>query len=209
MRRLLPVSALLLSAACTEYVVYEPPPSPVAEPPGREVDAHGRPPDWASCRAAWSGQYYNLDAEHPDVLAAAEWSPGADPAELDWWDPAGLVFERTDPSLDLGGAWFPVDEGHAADPAFFAVKWAAWLRVERRGNQQLVLGATSDAWVFADERLLAGVEAQRGLSPISVAIDLQPGQYPITVLFAHRLGAPGLRLRFTGDDFAVCPPRFD
>jgi hypothetical protein len=206
MRRFVGV-ALVFSVGCTEYSVQDGPPTPVADPPPQEAGTHGDPPDWMSCTPAWRGRYYNLAEDHPDVAAAPEWSPGADPAGLDWWDGERFVFARTDPGLDMGAGWYPVDEGHPTDPAFFAAKWVAWLRVERRGEQQLVFGAGSDLWVDAGDERLVAVEAAAGLEPESVALDLPPGQYPLTVWFAHRQGASGLRLRFTGERFAVCPPR--
>lgn len=222
MRRLLgPVLALATGVACNEYTVNDGPPTPVADPPEALADAHGDPPDWSTCTPAWLGRYYNLEASHPDVLAlsagpdsgdvntddtSAANDVDMDPDAVDWWDAQRLAFQRYDLSLDVGGAWYPVDEGIEGDPDDFAVAWTAWLRIERRGNQSLVGAASTDLWVDVGNTRPLALQARDDLAPVSAPLDLAPGQYKVTARYAHRAGTPGLRLRVTGSDFQLCPP---
>lgn len=197
---------LLLGIGCSEYGVREGDPVPVADPPGREIDAQGDPPDWSSCAEGYWGHYSNLPADHPDVTPPEEASP-PDPDAVDWWD--SPAFSRFDPSLELGEPWWPLDEGLEGDPAWFAVQWFAWVRVTEREPVELLLGSADDAWVWLDEEL---VVSQPGLHPFEtqrVTLDPGPGQFPLELRMAHRgEGSAGFRFRIVRGEATVCMPEY-
>ena len=199
-----------LLTGCNEYVVQEQPDPPVAEPPGASDPGDGGDaPDWTQCQEGYLGHYYNLTVDHPDVEPDGELLPVEDPDVFDWWDEDSLAFERYDASLDQGLSWWPVDDGLAEDPAYFAARWTAWIRVGASGEKRLVIGATSDVFVLVNDALVASVQASETFEPVDIPVQLTAGQFPLEVRFAHRTGTSGLRVRFASDDVTVCYPEFD
>lgn len=203
-------------AGCPEYHVQPPDPTPVAEPPGRDEDAYGDPPDWASCSQGFRGFYYNLPASHPDVLAAlapdtggVQALPEIERAQLDWWDPDYLSFEQYDPSLDFGGSWYPVDDGIEGDPDDFAARWVAWMRVTDDTSIEVQLGAATDAWMLIDEVEVASVTGARDLVVESFTLDVRTGQFPIDLYHGHRGGeTAGFRFRVVAGEATICYPDY-
>ena len=197
---------LSIAAGCSEYRVHQPAPIEPADPPGSDADDLGSPPDWATCTAGYLGQYYNLEESHPDVSDDLD---AVDPDQADWWDPDRLSFQRFDASLDMGSNWWPVDEGLAGDPDFFAARWTAWMRVERSGDVALSFGATTDGWVFINDEIVASVEAKERYNPEPVTVSLSSGQVPLVLLFAHRGGdTAAFRFRVAAGDVTICYPDF-
>ncbi len=198
----------LLALACSDYAVYEPPVVPPAEPPGEVPDDFGAAPDWDDCASGYLGLYYNLPISHPEL----EPEPGAAPPELaalDWWDGGYLSFERYEGSLDFGAGWWPVDEGLAGDPDYFAGRWTAWLRAWSDGEIALSLGAASDAWVLLDGEVVAAITASADFAPETVPIELDAGQYPLEIRYAQRIaGSSGFRFRALEGDISICYPEF-
>lgn len=190
----------LLLWACSEYTVHEPPVVPPADPPGREPDDLGEPPDWANCTAGWWGRYSNLAADDPSIGDTGE---VGEPADLDWWD--DVAFERFDPTLELGSNFWPVDEGQPGDPAFHAVRWNAWMRVYDGGTVSFLLGSSDDAWVLFDREIVAAMPGIHEMDPQVFDIEVRAGQFPVEVYHAHR-GSPsaGLRFRVVEGDVAIC-----
>ena len=99
------IAALLFSFGCSEYHVREADPVPVADPPGRDLDDQGQPPDWASCSTGLWGRYANMSAQHPDVEPApdelapvlAAWRARRDPRRFAHLDPnPGRIHPRED-----------------------------------------------------------------------------------------------------------------
>lgn len=211
MTRALPwLLVLPYAMGCNEYVVQQQPNPPVADPPGSEDPGdEGDAPDWTQCQEGYLGHYYNLIADHPDLEPDGELLPVDDPDVFDWWDEDRLAFERYDASLDQGASWWPVDEGLTDDPAYYSVRWTAWVRVGSTGEKPLILGATSDAYVLVDGQVVASVQAADAFEPVEVPVELTAGQFPLEVRFAHRMGTAGLRVRFAADDVVVCYPDFD
>ncbi|MEC7947844.1 MAG: hypothetical protein VX265_09775, partial [Myxococcota bacterium] len=70
-------------------------------------------------------------------------------------------------------------------------------------------GATSDAFVLVDGRLVASVQASDTFDPVEIPVQLTAGQFPLEVRFAHRMGTAGLRARFASEDAIVCYPDFE
>lgn len=206
---------LLLLAACgSENRLHTPDPQPVADPPGREEDVFGSPPDWASCTEAYLGQYYNLETNHP-LVAAEEDTGGAlnlelvDPAQAALWEAEALAFQRYDVSLAFGENWWPVDEEIAADPAYFAARWTAWLRAWESGDVEVALGASTDGWVMLDDAVVAEVGSRLDYQPETVTFSLRAGVYPLDVRMAHRGGGnAAFRFRVVSGDVSVCYPEF-
>lgn len=199
---------LLLGLGCSDYSVYEPPVVPPAEPPGGEQDDFGDAPDWGDCASGYLGLYYNLPAGHAD-LEPGEGEGALSLESLDWWDDGYLAFERYDPSLDFGASWWPVDEGLAGDPDYFAGRWTAWLRAWSDGEVSLTLGAASDAWVLLDGEVIASITGSPEFAPQTVTVTLDAGQYPLEIRYAHRVAATsGFRFRAVEGDTSICYPEF-
>jgi len=208
------LSTLALLASCTEYRVHPPAPIPPADPPGTELDAFGDPPDWTTCSEAYLGQYYNLDADHPEVLAEATdtGEPELDPIDLDQtglWEDQDLAYQRYDTSLVFGENWWPVDQDLAEDPSYFSVRWTAWLRARDSDGMQIALGATTDGLVLLDDQVIASVEGSLDYAPQTLDISLRSGVYPLDVRMAHRAGGnAGFRFRVVSGDVNICYPDF-
>lgn len=214
--------ALILLTACGETSIRRQPPPPVADPPERALDLWGTPPsDWQRCFPGFRGLYTNLHPDHPDIerLLADRPEPppqGDDsdsaspdlPFELDWWDPP-LAFERYDSSTDFGPGWWPVDQGFEDDPLYFSARWIGWLRITRRGDHELVLGAASDAWVILNDQVVAEVTDSELFEPQAFTLDLATGVYRLEIRYAQRLGSrSGFRLRFARDGLLTCYPEY-
>lgn len=199
---------LVLLAACNEYSLREPPPVPPAEPPGKDQDDVGGPPDWATCFEGFHGEYSNLSVDHPHVEPRRN-DPDAptDRDALDWWDEPS--FQRFDASLDMGSAWYPVDEGLEADPAYFAVRWRAWVRAWSNTTMTITLGSADDAWVVINGEEVVALPGIRSFEPQTYDISLSGGQYPLEIDYAHRADESGFRFRVTGGDVTICYPEWD
>lgn len=192
--------------ACSEYGVREGDPVPVADPPGRTLDAQGAPPDWTDCTTGYWGHYSNLGADHEDVTPE---DPTAqpDPDAVDWWDAPSV--SRFDPSLELGQPWWPLDEGLEGDPAWFAVQWFAWVRVTEPGPVELLLGSTDDAWVWLDGELVAALPGLHPFRTEQVTLDPGTGQFPLEIRMAHRgTDSAGFRFRVLTDEVLLCMPDY-
>lgn len=193
-----PLPALVVLAACSEFAVHVEPEPPPAEPPDRDPDAaFGEPPDWTSCEAKWFGQYFNLAAPPESI------PEGADEAAL--WE--ARAFSRVDASLDHGANWWPVDEGLADDPDFYAARWTAWLRITGGGTMQVVLGAQTVAWLLVDGEEVLRVEGEDELDAEVFDVPVETGQFPIELRFAQLVaGESGLRFRVSSVDGQLCYP---
>ena len=200
---------LLLAIACSDYQVYSGPPVPPAEPPGSDPDAAlGSPPDWTDCGGGYLAQYFNLSVDHSDVEPEPDVVPPSGPDAVDWFD--GPPDDSTYlPSLDLGADWWPLDQGLAGDPAYFAARFTAWIRVWDSGTVTLSVGAADDLWLLVNDEVVYGDAGVHAFSPSSVQIELGSGQYPLEVRYAHRAGADnGLRFRVASGDVTLCYPDF-
>lgn len=202
---------ILLLLACSEFTLQTPPDPPVAQPPGSAADAWGDPPGWSDCTQSYDGRYYNLPGDHPDLLAAGDTggdtglAPGpADPSTVDWWDDGYRAYARVDRTLDMGGDWWPVDDGLAGDPAGWSARWLAWIRVQDGGANQLVLGASTDAWLLVDGAVVAQVGGDARFEVQTVELDLAAGQRRLELRVAHRGGESGLSFRPVGEDLSIC-----
>ncbi len=207
----------LLLLACSEYRVQPPEPVPPAEPPGREEDAFGSPPDWSTCSEAYLGQYYNLEWTDEGMAEEVEDTGGQtrlelsdlDPLTAPLWEAGDLAFQRYDTSLVFGENWWPVDEDLAEDPGYFSVRWTAWLRALSSGDVVLALGATTDGWVLLDDQVIASVEATETFAPENQTVSIRSGVYPLDIRMAHRGGGEaGFRFRVVSGSVAICYPEF-
>ena len=198
---------LLVSFGCSEYHVREADPVPVAEPPGRDLNDQGQPPDWTSCATGLWGRYANMSAQHPDVEPGPDELAPEDYTTLDWWDDE--VFARFDPSLELGQSWWPVDEGLAGDPAYFAVRWNAWLRVYDRGTIELLLASAGDVWVILDGEVIAELSSSGEMLTTQVPVEMNAGQFPLEIRYASRSALDsGLRFRVVTGEVDLCMPDY-
>ena len=188
--------------ACSDYHVYEAPPVPPAEPLGTDADNHGDPPDWTDCWAGYLGQYYNLPSNHVDM--DIEKSVG-ELDTLDWWSESYHVWEGWDASLDFGENWWPVDDGLAGDPAYFAVQWTSWLRAHDDVSLEVTFGAATDGWLLVDGDIVFSTLGSNAFAPETIGWALDAGQYPIEIRMAQRGGREsGFRFRVLSGDVEVC-----
>jgi hypothetical protein len=197
----------LVLLGCQEYALREPDKVPPADPPGLVDEGFGSPPNWQDCLTGYLGTYSNLGVEHADVEPAIDEVPADDPTSLDWWDERS--FQRFDPALDFGSNWWPVDDGLAADPAYFSVKWIAWLRAWDSTDIEISLGSGGDSWVLLDNEIVAAQPGVHPFEPEVVVIPVGSGQYPLEVRYAHRGGDSGFRLRVLSGDVSICYPEFN
>jgi len=194
---------LLMLGACSDYVVRESDPVPPAEPPGSGDDDFGDAPDWEDCPGGYLGRYFNHVVNHPDFEPEGP-DPSGELGELDWWDASYLSFERFDASADHGNNWWPVDDGYAGDPAYFAVQFKAWLRVFDADTVQFVLGSSDDAWLMLDEQVQIAMPGIHDFEVQTHELELSAGQYPLEVRMAHRSGESGFSFRAVGENTKVC-----
>ncbi len=214
MRRLALLVGIGFFGACSEYQVHKPDKEPPDDPPESTVGEEGSPPDWTSCTEGWTGTYFNLPADHPDVVAWGVEDTGAPDTgggdtgapEVDWFEDGYRSFQRHDAHLEPGIGWFPVDEDLAGDPEFFAVQWRAWVRPEDNGSHDFVVGSTGPLEIEVNGEVVFRTDGTPGLESEVVALELAAGQKPITVRYAHLGGDSGLRFRSLSDDVDVCPP---
>ena len=202
---------MIFLLACSEYVVnQEVKRDPVQQPPVPAEDYEGQPPNWGACGQGFSGVYFNHDASHMDFGIEEEEETEEDPSNLDWWDASYRSFERYDASLDFGEFWYPVNEGFQGDPDFFAVRWNAWLRVyENNQTISFVVGAANDFWLQTPEEVLFYRAGLHDFELDVVDVSIARGQYPITILYAHRAGNSGLSFRLVSDNAQLCFPDWD
>lgn len=205
-------AALLLLVACTEYRVHEPDPLPPAEPPGEDSDAFGSVPDWNTCTSGYYGQYYNLTQAHADHAVEGDTGldfPTVDLDTADWWDSGARAFQRVDSSLTWGENWWPVDEGLANDPADFAVRWTAWMRLTGSDDVVLAVAASTDAWVVLEDELVWEVQGSTVYEPENITVSLPSGVLPVDIRMGQRGGPESaFRFRVVSGDAVICPPDF-
>ena len=200
---------LSLLLGCSEYVAIKRKETEPVEPPGEDFDPFGDAPEWEGCPHGYFGRYYNLPFQHEDVEPEFEPYPQEDPNLLDWWNEDYLSFERFDPSLDYGQNWWPLDDGFEGDPAYFAVKWTAWIRVFESADIEFVIGAADDFWLYIDDQLVYFQAGIHDFDSATVPIPLEDGQYKMEMLYAHRSGENGMRFRLLSDEAVICYPDFE
>lgn len=200
---------ILLTAllGCQDYDLSDPPLPSVATPPGTTGTNTGEPPDWNNCFEGFLGEYSNLAVTHPDVEPATRDGLFPDPTALDWWDEP--VYQEFSSSLDFGSNWWPVDEGLAGDPAYFSVRWSAWLRAWDDTTMTFTLGSADDVWIILDNDVIFADSGIKDFEPTTYSLDLDAGQYPIEIRFAHRSGESGFRFRKLTGDVSLCYAEYD
>jgi len=176
---------------------------PPAEPPGTSPE-RGDAPDWQNCFQGWRGQYANLTVDHRDVLPGPKDEPaGTDPRELDWFDDP--VFEDFDPTLDFGRNFWRVDEDLEGDPAYFAVRWSAWIRAWSDTDVQVILGSSDDSWLFIGDEPVIERPGIQAFERTSETFRMDAGVAPIDIYYAHRASEEsGFAFRVISGDISIC-----
>lgn len=200
---------ILLTAlmGCQEYSLNDPPRVPPADPPGTTGSDAGEPPDWQNCFEGFLGEYSNLPITHPDVEPGARGDVLLDPEALDWWSEPS--FQEFNSNLDFGTNFWPVDEGLQGDPSYFSVRWLAWLRAWDDTTMQFTLGSADDVWILLDDEIIFSAPGVKDFEPETYSVDLEAGQYPIEIRFAHRAGESGFRFRPISGDVSLCYAEYD
>jgi hypothetical protein len=204
------VAVVALGAGCSEYVIDEPDPPATAAPPGIDPDADfGQPPDWQTCTTGYYGQYFNLTTDDPVVEPDPDADPPGDPTTLDWWSIDRLAWRDFDGTLDIGANWWPVDQGLEGDPAYFTVRWTAWLRAWSGTTLSFTFGSADDAWVILNGTPIGALPGIHDFEPETVEVNVNAGQYPIDLRYAHRGSeVSGFRFRVVEGDVSICYPDF-
>jgi hypothetical protein len=204
------VAVPMVLVACGRDINFVPDEKPpVAQPPGKDDDPEGEPPDWQNCLQGWRGKYSNLPAGHRYVTPRRVDEPmPTDPLVLDLWD--SPEFEQFDASLDFGQNWWPVDEGLEEDPKYFAVYWQAWIRAWSGTTFSFLLGSSDDSWVYVNGAPIAGLPGIQEFERTRFDVYLEAGQYPIEVYYAHRASElSAMSFRVLGGDVSLCYPAWD
>ena len=103
-----------------------------------------------------------------------------------------------------------MDEGFEADPAYFAVRWTAWMRVWEGTTLSLTVGSADDGWVILDDALIAAQPGIHPFAPATFTVDVAAGQYPLDIRMAQRAGTDSaFRFRVLSGDVSICYPAFD
>jgi len=198
----------LLVFSCSEFSIDEKQNFEPVTPPGENYDPQGTVPDWDDCFHGYQGLYFNLESSHEDVEPLSEPYPQEDPARLDWWNEEYTAFNRYDPSLDFGNNWWPVDEGFDDDPKYFSVIWYAWIRVQEAGPINFTIGSADDFWLIINNEIVYLNPGIHEMNSYGVSLNLEGGQFPIEIRYAHRSGDSGIRFRVTDENATICYPEY-
>lgn len=135
----------------------------------------------------YTGRYYNLPADHPDVEGEVTGAvPGDTPFNHDWYDDQYFSFERNDMNLTFGSSWFPVDEGLEGDPQYFAVHWQANITVPADGEYSFLMGSDDDSWLYIDDIMVIDLGGIHALEEDVGTVNLTAGEHPLNIYFAER-----------------------
>lgn len=204
MTRTLPLLLVLFAACEGEFGLQgqDKDKVPVAKPPDDDDNDVGDPPDWVNCFSGFVGEYSNIAWTHPDMEPDPEATPPQTWDDLDWWD--DVAFSKFDPNIDMGGNWWPVDEDLQEDPKYFGVRWNAWMRVFSNTTLEYSFGSAGDAWIVYDGEPLDSLPGVKPFVTESHTVQLNAGQAPIEIRYAHRGGDSGFRFRVTDGDVKIC-----
>ena len=197
----------MLAACGVENTLQEPPKVPPAEPPDLPDQGYGGPPDWGNCTSGWLGRYTNLEMSHPDMEPPIDAPIPTGPEDLDWWD--DVDNQEFVAGLDFGTNWWPVDDGLAGDPAYFSASWVAWLRATDDTTLEFIFGSSDDAWIHLNDQVVAELPGTHPFEQDVWQINVESGQFPIQVRYAHRTGNSGFRFRVLSGEVEICYPDFE
>ena len=185
--------------------------NPVEPPPAPIEDNEGDAPNWADCMEGYSGMYFNHEATHEDFAKTVE-DTGV-PIQLplvDWWDPEYRSFFDMMPpwTLVLFGGLLMMDSKPILHT--FTAQWNAWLRVfENNQTLSFVVGSFGEVWILKQDQVIYHRSVSEDYEVELVEISLERGQYPITILYAHRDGEAGFGFRLASDNGQICYPELE
>jgi len=200
----------LILVACTEYDL-----SVSADDDGRDgPDApfdSGWAPEFEDCEDGYWADYFNLPREHPEMeIDITGLMPGDVPQAHDWWDEQYFVRRELNDRLDFGSDWWPVNEGLAGDPQYFAVHWFAWLEMAEAGDVSFDLGSDDDSWAYIDGALVADLGGIHSVETTSFTVWLQEGVHTLDLYMAERhTTGSGFWFQWSTENLAfyACPGR--
>jgi len=136
------------------------------------------------------GTYYNLPNTHPDVQNGLPYNvQSPNPFERDWYELDNyFAFSRTDAlnSLNVSSGFFPVNEGRAGDPHFFATHWSGTLNAAATSSYPFALSSDDDAWLIIDKEVVINNSGIHALKSATSSVALTPGLHAIDIFFADR-----------------------
>lgn len=138
----------------------------------------------SSGSSGFYGMYYNLTEDMPDMGKLKSNEKIAE--ENGWYDDKYFSFSRIDKNLEFGGKFFPVNEGKAGDPFYFAVHWKAVAAVPKDGNYVFSMTSDDDSWLFIDNKLEINNGGIHGSKKKKQNIFLSSGYHTVDIYFAER-----------------------
>lgn len=146
------------------------------------------------------GQYFNLDENDPG-MERYQGTPIPNPTvgpDNPWYDQQYFSFGRVDKTLTFGRGFFPLKEGKAGDPYFFAVHWSALMTVPTSGTYTFSMTADDDGWLLIDNQTVIDLNGIHPAKSGSATIPLTAGNHVLDIYFAER-GAGNSVFTFTPD----------
>ncbi len=135
------------------------------------------------------GWFYNLPKTHPDVNGPITGViSGTTPFDYDWYDDQYLSFAENVAvsSLNQTSNYFPVDDGLAGDPLYFAAHFTGFVHVAATSTHTVQLGSDDDSWFYlngVETMNLGGVHAFKNATS---SVAFPAGTSTIDVYFAER-----------------------
>ena len=72
-----------------------------------------------------------------------------------------------------------------------------------------VAGASDDMWITIEDEIKYTKAGISSYEPQLIQVDLQRGQYPIKIHYAHRAGLSAFSFRVASEDAVICYPEYD
>lgn len=150
------------------------------------------------------GQYYNLAIDDPGMPKGQKITP-ADGRDRHWYSAANFSFDRIDANLNFGNKFFPLNEGKAGDPFYFAVHWRAAVYIPEDGTYSFAMTSDDDSWLFINNQLVIDLSNVHAARTGKGSIKLKAGLYETSIFYAERVQS-GAVFAFNSDQKLLFTP---